>query len=133
MKPDEIRAWVVAHRDQLPQSLTELARFPIPFRKAIVTEVATEVRVAWWREHLESFLGASSRLTAEQQALVRDAIADLPLIFGGIRAEGQPRAKALEDRMRTLITRQQAAEMFGTLGPPEPPGGLPLPSDAHPN
>jgi hypothetical protein len=35
--------------------------------------------------------------------------------------------KALEDRMRDLFTREQAAAMFAMVGPPEPPEGLPLP------
>jgi hypothetical protein len=35
--------------------------------------------------------------------------------------------------MRVLITPQQAHEMFGMVGPPEPPEGLPLPADAHPS
>jgi hypothetical protein len=35
--------------------------------------------------------------------------------------------KALEDRLRDLFTREQAAAMFAMVGPPEPPEGLPLP------
>ena len=133
MKRDEIQAWVEAHRDTLPHTLAELARFPIPFRKVIVAAVEPALQIRFWREHLETFLGPESRLTPEQQELVRDSIGDLPLMFGVSRAAGQTRAAALEERMRVLITREQAREMFGTLGPPEPPEGLPLPADAQPS
>jgi hypothetical protein len=139
--PDEIRAWVDRHRHELPATLAELARYPIPFRKAIAAAVSPERRVALWREHLAGFLAPDAAtnaapdgaLTAEQQALVRDAIAELPLIVGVAPPAGQPRARALEERMRALLTPEQARLMFGILGPPEPPEGLPIPPDALPN
>jgi hypothetical protein len=130
--PDEIRAWVERHRHELPRTLAELVRYPVPFRKAIVHAVAPEVRVALWGEHLAGFLAPGSTLADEQQALVRDAIAQLPTLVGVPVEEGRPRVRQLEERMRVLLTRQQAYEMFGTLGPPEPPEGLPIPPDALP-
>jgi hypothetical protein len=130
--PDEIRAWVERHRDELPDTLGGLARYPIPFRKAIVHAVAPEVRVALWREHLTGFLAPDRELDDAQRALVRDALDALPAIVGVAPPEGQPRARALEERMRALLTGEQARRMFGTLGPPEPPGGLPIPPDALP-
>jgi hypothetical protein len=132
MKHGEIAAWVEAHRDSLPQTLAELSEFPIAFRKVIVNMVSPELRTSLWREHLGTFIGPQSALSPEQQELVRDAQDQLPELFGGSQANFETRAKALEDRMRLLITPQQAAQIFGTLGPPEPPEGLPLPADAHP-
>jgi hypothetical protein len=133
MKHDEIVAWVEAHRDTLPQNLAELSTFPIAFRTVIVNKVSPELRMSLWREHLNTFIAPDSTLTADQQTLVRDAIEELPVLFGTSRTVFETRAKALEDRMRDLISRQQAVEMFGTVGPPEPPGGLPLPADAQPS
>ena len=133
MKYEEIVAWVETHRDTLPTTLAELSAFPVPFRKVIVNSVSPEARTAFWREHLTSFVGPDSALTPEQQALVRDTIADLPLMFSGSRADFETRAKAFENRARDLFSRRQAAEMFGMVGPPEPPEGLPLPVDARPS
>ena len=133
MKYEDILAWVEAHQDSLPRTLAELSTFPVPFRKVIVNYVSPEARTAFWREHLTSFIGPDSALTQDQQTLVRDAIADLPLMFTGPRAVFEERAKALENRMRDLFTRQQAGLMFGMVGPPEPPEGLPLPLDAQPS
>jgi len=130
--PDEIQAWVARHAHELPRTLTELSRFPIPFRKAIVAALPAERQVALWREHLAGFLAPEAGLSAAQQGLVRDALAELPAIFGAPRAAGQDRARRLEDQMRGLITPDQAREIFGRLGPPEPPEGLPIPPDALP-
>ena len=134
MKHDEdILAWVEAHRDNLPRTLAELSTFPVPFRTVIVNFVSPEARTSFWREHLTSFIGPDSTLTPDQQTLVRDAIAELPLLFTGPRPEFEERARALENRMRDLLSRGQAGEMFGMVGPPEPPEGLPLPIDAQPS
>lgn len=131
LRPEEIKDWVARHANDLPRTLTELARFPIQFRKAIVTALPVDARVSLWDEHLAHFLGPDSKLSGPQQALVRDARAELPAIFGGLPEEARVYARRLEDRMRELITPEQARLIFGTLGPPEPPEGLPLPADAR--
>ena len=133
MNHRDILAWVEAHRDSLPRNLAELSAFPVPFRKVIVNYVSPEARTAFWTEHLTTFIGPESALNDDQQTLVRDAMAELPSLFNGARPEFERHAKALEDRMRDLLTRRQAAEMFGIVGPPEPEGGLPLPPDAVPS
>lgn len=51
----------------------------------------------------------------------------LPDIFTSTRADGQTKMRPLETRMRVLFAREQAVAMFATLGPLEPPEGLPLP------
>jgi hypothetical protein len=130
MDRDEIVAWVEAHRDTLPTNLAELARFPIPFRKVIATVVPHDRRLAFWREHLESFVGDNSELSAEQQSFVRETALSLSSIMA-VPAPN-PEIVAWEARVPALFSRQQASRMFGTLGPPEPPEGLPLPAGAQP-
>jgi hypothetical protein len=132
LRPDQIKAWVDAHKHELPTTLAELSRLPIPFRKVIVNSVSPERRTAFWREHLDNFLAEGASLSAAQRELVTDAIAELPAIFGGTRVEGQEHMRALEVRMRELLSQEQAIAMFGTVGPPEPPEGLPIPPDAWP-
>src|SRR6476660_3763609 len=87
MKYEDILAWVETHRDSLPRSLAELSAFPVPFRKVIVNYVSPQARTEFWREHLTGFIGPDSALSEDQQTLVRDAIADLPLMFTGSRPE----------------------------------------------
>jgi hypothetical protein len=130
MNRDEILAWVEAHRDSLPSNLDELARFPIPFRKVIATVVPHERRLAFWREHLESFVGDNSELSTEQQSFVREAALSLPTLLA--KPAPNPEIVAWEARLAALFSRQAASRIFGTLGPAEPPEGLPIPADAHP-
>jgi hypothetical protein len=127
-----IVAWVQKNPDKMPTSLAELSAFPVAFRRVIVNMVSPEVRTAMWRDHLQSFLGDGTALDERQRQLVRDAIEELPILFGSDRPVFEARAKALEERMKGVLTHEQAYYMFAMLGPPEPPGGLPLPPGAEP-
>jgi hypothetical protein len=122
----EIVAWVEQHSDELPHTLDELAVFPVAFRRVIVNRVSHERRAALWQAHLRTFLGTHS-LTTDQRSFIEKAIEELPQIFSGSLAEVQARLGPLEERMRHVLTHEQAAAMFGMIGPPEPPEGLPLP------
>jgi hypothetical protein len=68
--PGRIRTWIEQHPEALPDKVSDLGRFPMPFRRIMVTTVTPEVRLRLWREHLESFLGPESWLNAEQRSLV---------------------------------------------------------------
>jgi hypothetical protein len=124
---DEIHAWVEAHRASLPRSLEQLARYPVAYRAAIVRALPAPARVAVWREHFASFLGPGSPLSAPQRAFVQEALGDLPTLMADDLAAAQARGRELEERMAPLFSRWEAGRVFGTLGPPEPPGGLPAP------
>jgi hypothetical protein len=124
---DEIVAWVDEHRDTLPTTLAELSTFPVAFRKVIVNAVAPEQRTQFWEAHLRTFLAPDAGLTAEQRAFVAETIPLLAGIFGSPLRESQAKMLPLEERMRQLLSRQQCIAIFGMVGPPEPPEGLPLP------
>ncbi len=127
LRHDEVLEWVEEHRETLPLTVAELAAFPVAFRRVIVNFVPHEQRTRFWQEHLQSFLGPDSTLSSDQRSFVESTIGDLPRVFGSPLPEAQERIRSMEERMRGLFTRQQAAAMFGMVGPPEPPGGLPLP------
>ena len=129
MRHDEILAWVETHKQSLPTTLAELARFPIPFRTVIAGFVSSDTSIALWREHLSTFIGDQD-LTPEQRAFVTEASASLPALFAA--PAPNPVILQWEGRMARLFSRPQASRIFGTLGPPEPPEGLPLPPDAYP-
>ena len=129
--PDEIRAWIERHRHELPNTLAEITRYPIPFRKAIVQAVAPEVRVQLWREHLTSFLSSDGELTAEEQALVRDAITVFPGIVSGPGGRAAAGAGARRPNARPAHSAAAFPDVWHTR-PPEPPEGLPIPPDALP-
>jgi hypothetical protein len=124
---DEIVSWVEEHRDTLPTTLAELATFPVAFRRVIVNAVSPEQRTRFWQEHLATFLAPDAGLTQEQCALVAETIPLLPDIFGSPLPEAQAKMRPLEQRMSQAFSRPQCAAIFGMVGPPEPPEGLPLP------
>ena len=125
---DEILQWVEEHKDALPATVAELAVFPVAFRRVIVNFVPHEQRTRFWQEHLQSFLGPESSLSTEQRTFVESTISALPQVFGSPLPEAQQRIRSMEEGMKGLFTRQEAAAMFGMVGPPEPPEGLPLPA-----
>ena len=127
MDRDEIAAWVKAHEAVLSANLAELAHYPMPFRKIIIAMTTADKRVALWREHLDSFVDADGELNAEQRAFVIESSAALPelLVSREVR-------NAWESRAAILFARELRGRIFETLGPREPPGGLPLPADAQP-
>ncbi len=125
---DEILAWVEQHRDALPTSLAELSAFPVAFRKVIVNHVGPEQRTRFWEEHLRTFLDPHAGLTPDQQAFVTETIPLLSGIFGSPLPDAQARMRPLGERMRNVFTQTQCAAMFGMVGPPEPPEGLPIPA-----
>ena len=127
---DEIEQWVARRRDNLPTTLDELSLLPVPFRKVIVRAVSPEVRVALWQAHLATFLAPGQEWTSEQRSLLEEASAAMPLLVGDDPQDSRARVRALEARLRRVFTPSQSFAMFGTLGPAEPPGGLPIPADA---
>jgi hypothetical protein len=131
LRPKEIRAWVEAHRHELPTTLAQLAMVPIPFRMVIVKALSPDLRTALWREHLATFLGDGSALSPEQQAFVVETCEQIPNLLAA--PAPNPTIIDWEARMARLFSRGEASRMFGTVGPPEPPEGLPLPPDALPN
>jgi hypothetical protein len=128
-----IRAWVESHSAELPETLAELTTYPMAFRRVIARALPLEQRVAVWREHLETVCSTFTPGTSEQRALIADVIQELPSLLSGDLARTAASMRALEPRMGVLLTHEQLVEAFATLGQPEPPEGLPLPPDAHPD
>ena len=129
MRRDEILAWVAAHDEVLSVDLAGLSKFPIPFRKIIVERVTPARRHALWTEHLAA-VAAEPHLTPEQRAFVRETAERLPMLFAS--PAPNPALVEWEAQAAKLFARPDAGRIFATLGPPEPPEGLPLPPDALP-
>jgi hypothetical protein len=130
MQFDEAIEWVDSHRDALPSDLTALSAYPMQFRRVIVNNVSPEIRTAMWCDHLRSFLGPESELSEEDQAFLQQLIADLPAALIGPAETARERFVALSDRSQGRFPPEVARRLFHTIGPPEPPGGMPSPSAA---
>jgi hypothetical protein len=98
--------WAEANRVTLPTTLPKFAGYSMLYRKAIYHELSLQQRRALWREHLSSFVGPDSRLTAKQQALVRSVI-------GGINSYVAAPAKARDALARDGLTAKRLKAEFG--------------------
>lgn len=127
MEYDEIVAWVKAHEEVLSADLETIGKLPMAFRKVIVKLVSEEKHLALWQEHHAVASAADTTLTDEQRAFVAEIAATLPEVFSSESAYNR-----YKDRIALMFTLAQQKAIFYTLGPPEPPGGLPLPPDATP-
>lgn len=119
--------WVDAHRDALPGDLVALSAYPMQFRRVIVNSVSPEIRAAMWCDHLRSFLEPDSELSDDDQAFLQNLIAELPAAFIGPAETARQRFVAFSNRSQGRFSPELAGRLFQTIGPPEPPGGLPLP------
>ena len=130
MEYEQIKAWVDAHRADLPSNLAELSRYPMAFRRVIHGAVPNEVRAAWWVEHMQAVLASDTELSTEQRKFIQEHIVALPSIFGVGMGDKPPLVESLKEQMDKLFSPELRGQVFGALGPLEPPGGLPLPPDA---
>ncbi len=130
MSRRQIHEWVERHPEAMPHDLADLAGFPMPFRRVMVNAASPEVRLLLWRQHLESFLGDSSVFDQKQQRMIAWAIQRLPDVLAA--PAPNPVMTDFEREIASAFSRSEAAQLFMLIGPPEPPGGIPLPADAIP-
>jgi hypothetical protein len=127
--------WAVgqATSHRLPTTLPEFSQYSLPFRRAIYSELTADQRIALWREHLTSFLGATSPLNAEQQATVRFTIDQLDRYLH-LEPE-QARAALKHDGLTAATLTAQFGDslgriVFGILGDDRTNGITPV-APAH--
>lgn len=127
---EQILAWLQRHPEALPRTLSDLAAFPMAFRRVMLNKVAPDTRTALWREHLEACLATDKPWSDAQRLSIEATIPRLPELLA---APGpNPVIVAWEQEMSKLFSRQEASMLFGRIGAPEPPQGLPLPPDCFP-
>ena len=78
------REWALAHKSELPTTLSGLAPYTAAYRMAAFREASPEVRSALVKEHIALF-EARYRLTAEQRQVLDDAA---PLLMPNAYLDG---------------------------------------------
>ena len=122
-----IYAWIHHHPDALPRTLEELARWPVAFRRAILDTVPREARRDLWGAHLSGFLSPESGFSAEQRQVIEEIIARLPQLLGDEPTASEAERWAFVARVEATISEEERDRLFATIGPAEPPEGLPVP------
>jgi hypothetical protein len=127
-----------------------IAQQPVDHRKAAYRVLTLAEKGALWRTHLESFTRPPSELspmqtvtasslleplTDTQRHAIRTALDSLPKLFDEQVPLEQRRALAnrLCEFGRSGFTREQAGEIFGTLGPSNETGSATMRLGSRPN
>jgi hypothetical protein len=94
-------------------------RFPALYRRAIMSELAPADRSAAWRGQFERYLTTHPSLSAEQIAVVRDAmdVASPEAFAPPIPADRRTRMQTVFNKAVALLGAKDAGELFVTLGP----------------
>jgi len=104
--------------------------YPAVYRRAIVTALDPAGRSAVWRSEFDGYLAGHPHLSPAQIAVVREAmdVASPEAFTPPVRPEIKAHISAVFNRAMTLLGKQDAAELFVTLGPTslQHPSALPL-------
>jgi hypothetical protein len=122
----EARAWVAAQGRNLPRTYEEISTFPVNYRRAIYTALLPEEKSALWQQQLELHL-SQDRWTQEQRDTLLEAIQlATPDTFAVVKDKQNWRYRQmiqqieqLESRARAVFGHDEAAAIFGVLGPVE--------------
>jgi hypothetical protein len=103
----------------LRQAAANIEAYPPVYRKAIMGALTPDDRSTAWRQFFQNYLDANSSLTADQIAVVREAMdVASPAAFGpGISAETKQRITEAFTRAEKVLGPNAAKELFVTLGP----------------
>lgn len=116
--------WVTAHSGDLPATLKSLQPFSQDYRVRIFAALPAEKKAEIWRERLQQALDRG--LTVAQRAVVHEAI---DLLTPELYQRGTGFPEQWRARVRQVFTRDEAIEIFESLGP-SPGGGLLPPATA---
>jgi len=121
--PDPIAAAVdwTASLDsaELRDAAANIEAYPPVYRKAIMGALTPDNRSSAWRQFFQNYLEANPSLTADQIAVVREAMdVASPAAFGpGISPETKQRITDVFTRAEKVLGPNAAKELFVTLGP----------------
>ncbi|MYW00085.1 bacteriocin fulvocin C-related protein [Streptomyces sp. SID3343] len=109
-------AWVEANMADLPRDYAEIARHPLPYRKAIHRVLTPRERSRVWADHLRWYRAGHPDLTPAQNRIVDDAFA---VVTTGLASGTAPREElhALGRSAREAFGPDEAAALLSTLGP----------------
>ena len=104
---------------ELHDAAANIEAYPPVYRKAIMGALTPNDRSSAWRQFFQNYLDANPSLTADQIAVVREAMdVASPAAFGsGIAAETKQRITDVFTRAEKVLGPNAAKELFVTLGP----------------
>ena len=113
----EAVAWVANHRADLPTDLASLEAFDMVYRRAIVAELPTDIRIKLWQENVEAVISRHDELSANQVTFLENVRDALPAYLA---KPDSAKIEQLAIEARSLLGNDVAHEAIATLGAPSP-------------
>ena len=107
--------------EELREAAANIDAYPSLYRRAIMGALTPADRSTAWREFLVNYRGSNTELTADQRAVIDEAIAIVsPDTFvAPVNADLKERIGKVFEKALTVFGKQTATELFVTLGPKE--------------
>jgi hypothetical protein len=105
----------------LPSSYAEMTALPMAVRRAVYARHPATRRAELWREQLVRYRSAHPDLTGDQVAVIEQALALLPTVFGSAGGAGSAQLDQVKEAAVAAFGPRTAATILGTLGPLEQP------------
>ena len=114
-----IQKWVQENAKRLPNSYSELSRYPTAYRRAIYATYAPGLRSKMWQSHFEAYLSRHPELRPDQTELLYRAI-DLatPEFFAHASSEeARAHLELLREDMVRAFGVEESFAIIAQLGP----------------
>lgn len=111
-------------QDDSLQKYIDISALPMPKRKVEFRKASPQGKSDLWRIHFSVYLAKHMGLSEGQKQVILDGLALLtPELFESPLSNPDEKVtlKKFKTRIHDLFSRDQAAEIFATLGGPEPP------------
>ncbi|MGK4005753.1 bacteriocin fulvocin C-related protein [Sorangium sp. So ce1036] len=108
----KVDAWLEANRTALPSTFRDVVRFPVQYRKAIISSHSPGMRSALWRERFEVYARRRPSLTPAQQAVVERAIVFASPELFSIDRDSPNWNEAVDAPLRELMNDAEVAFGF---------------------
>ncbi|GHJ35284.1 hypothetical protein Sm713_08930 [Streptomyces sp. TS71-3] len=114
-KGSKASRWVKANLDRLPSGYSEFASYPADCRRAVYGALSASVRSDLWVAHFANYRKTHPGLSAEQSAVLDDAMRLAPQIIAG--RQQRTAVEGLETAAVAAFGESGARAILMTLGP----------------
>jgi hypothetical protein len=105
--------------EELAAAVSEIESYPVPYRRALMSQLDPAARSSVWRTRFQAYLEAQPDLNITQRAILNEAIelASPEAFQPPLRPDLQQRIQQVFGEAQLHLEGAAAAELFVTLGP----------------
>lgn len=116
----QIRAWILANKDRLPKTYSEISQYSVTYRKAIYAELSPQVRSQLWVDHVAYYRQAHPELTPNQERVIDKWGAQVADVSTFTQPPDVAADKLLQGEAVEAFGQEGAYALLAELGPVEP-------------